>query len=192
MVAKNIAILFSGNGSNLENLYLKLHNKIFNDVKIEFKISISSRKDAYGITRCNNLGLKCEILSSKENKENYDLKLLDILKPYSIDLVVLAGFMRILGDEVINAYKIINIHPSILPLFKGANAIVESYQSDMKVAGVSVHYVSSELDSGELIDQDTLKKIDNEDLKSFENRIHNLEYEIYPKAVLKVLLECKI
>ena len=192
MVAKNIAILFSGNGSNLENLYLKLHNKIFNDVKIEFKIAISSRKDAYGITRCNNLGLKCEILSSKENKENYDLKLLDILKPYSIDLVVLAGFMRILGDEVINAYKIINIHPSILPLFKGANAIVESYQSDMKVAGVSAQYVSSELDSGELIDQDTLKKIDNEDLKSFENRIHNLEYEIYPKAVLKVLLECKI
>lgn len=192
MVAKNIAILFSGNGSNLENLYLKLHNKIFNDVKIEFKIAISSRKDAYGITRCNNLGLKCEILSSKENKENYDLKLLDILKPYSIDLVVLAGFMRILGDEVINAYKIINIHPSILPLFKGANAIVESYQSDMKVAGVSVHYVSSELDSGELIDQDTLKKIDGEELESFKNRIHNLEYEIYPKAVLKVLLECKI
>lgn len=192
MVAKNIAILFSGNGSNLENLYLKLHNKIFNDIKIEFKIAISSRKDAYGITRCNNLGLKCEILSSKENKENYDLKLLDILKPYSIDLVVLAGFMRILGDEVINAYKIINIHPSILPLFKGANAIVESYQSDMKVAGVSVHYVSSELDSGELIDQDTLKKIDGEELESFKNRIHNLEYEIYPKAVLKVLLECKI
>ena len=178
MVAKNIAILFSGNGSNLENLYLKLHNKIFNDVKIEFKIAISSRKDAYGITRCNNLGLKCEILSSKENKENYDLKLLDILKPYSIDLVVLAGFMRILGDEVINAYKIINIHPSILPLFKGANAIVESYQSDMKVAGVSVHYVSSELDSGELIDQDTLKKIDNEDLKSFENRITYLLFAL--------------
>lgn len=188
MITKNIAVLFSGNGSNLENLYLKLHDKIFNDIKLDFKIAISSRRDAYGITRCKNLNFKCEILSSKENKYNYDLKLLDILRPYDIDLVVLAGFMRVLSDEFISVYKTINIHPSILPLFKGANAIVESYQSDMKVAGVSVHYVSSELDSGELIDQDTIKKIDNEDLQSFEKRIHNLEYEIYPKAVLKVLL----
>lgn len=188
MITKNIAVLFSGNGSNLENLYLKLHNKIFDDIKINFNIAVSSRRDAYGIKRCENLGLKCEILASKENKDNYDLKLLDILKPYNIDLVLLAGFMRVLSDDFINVYQTINIHPSILPLFKGACAIVESYQSDMKVAGVSVHYVNSELDSGELIEQDTIRKIDGEDLESFEKRIHNLEYEIYPKAVLKVLL----
>ncbi len=188
MITKNLAVLFSGNGSNLENLYLKLHNKVFDNCKIDFKIAISSRKNAYGITRCENIGLKCEVLSSKDNKENYDLKLLDILSPYNIDLVVLAGFMRVLSDRFIDAYTTINIHPSILPLFKGANAIVESYQSNMKVAGVSVHYVSSELDSGELIDQDTIKKIDGEELESFKNRIHNLEYEIYPKAILKVLL----
>ena len=192
MEIKNIAVLFSGNGSNMENLYLKLHNQIFGNIKIDFKIAISSRKDAYGIKRCENLGLKCEVLASKENKEYYDLKLLEILKPYHIDLVVLAGFMRILGDSFITTYKTINIHPSILPLFKGANGILESYKSDMKIAGVSVHYVSNELDSGELIEQDIIKKIDGEDLQSFENRIHALEYEIYPKAVLKVLLECKI
>lgn len=188
MEIKNIAVLFSGNGSNMENLYLKLHNNIFGSIKIDFKIAISSRKDAYGIIRCKNLGLKCEVLASKENKENYDLKLLELLKPYNIDLVILAGFMRILSNDFINVYKIINIHPSILPLFKGANGILESYKSDMKIAGVSVHYVSQELDSGEIIAQDVIKKIDGEDLKSFENRIHALEYEIYPKAVLKVLL----
>lgn len=188
METKNIAVLFSGNGSNMENLYLKLHNKTFGDIRIDFKIAISSRKDAYGITRCKNLGLNYKVLASKENKENYDLKLLEILKPYDITLVVLAGFMRVLSDDFINVYRTINIHPSILPLFKGANGILESYKSDMKIAGVSVHYVNSELDSGELIAQDVIKKIDGEDLESFENRIHALEYEIYPKAVLKVLL----
>lgn len=195
MRVKNLAILFSGNGSNLENLYLTLHNKTFKDIAINIPMALSSRRDAYGIKRCENLGLKCEILSSKDYKhrnDEYDVKLMEILTSYHIDLVILAGFMRILGDRFCKTFCALNIHPSILPLFKGSNAIVESYQSDMKIAGVSVHFVNKELDGGELIAQSAIHKKENESLESFEKRIHKLEYRIYPKAILKVLNQCMI
>ncbi|RAX53049.1 phosphoribosylglycinamide formyltransferase [Helicobacter sp. 16-1353] len=196
MKIKNLAILFSGNGSNLENLYLHLHNKIFDGMKINIPLALSSRRDAYGIKRCEYLNLKCEILSSKDYKdksvEEYDARLIEILQSYNIDLVVLAGFMRILSDRFCQTFCALNIHPSILPLFKGSNAIIESYQSDMKIAGVSVHFVSKELDSGILVEQDIIHKIEGESLESFEARIHSLEYKIYPKAILKVLSKCKI
>lgn len=187
MKVVNLAILFSGNGSNLENIYKKLNGKICGDKMICFPIAISSRKSAYGIKRCENLGLKCEVL---DDKTDYDTKLIEMLKKYNIDLVVLAGFMKILGEKVCKSFKILNIHPSILPLFKGANAIKQSYDSYMKIAGVSVHYVNEELDGGELIMQDIIYKIKDESLESFESRIHALEYEIYPKAILEVL-DCK-
>lgn len=183
----NLAILFSGNGSNLENIYKRLNNKVHNDKLLNFPLAISSKKSAYGIKRCENLGLKCEVLDYNEHKIGYDIKLMEALKEHRIDLVILAGFMRILGAEICASFKILNIHPSILPLFKGANAIKESYESYMKIAGVSVHYVNEELDGGELIAQDIIYKIKDESLESFESRIHALEYEIYPKAILEVL-----
>lgn len=184
---KHIAILFSGNGSNMENLYRTLHNRDFGDTHIEIPLSIASRERAFGIKRCENLGLKCAILPSRDYGEYYDEALLDTLGKYPIDLVVLAGFMKVLGERFLARYTTINIHPSILPLFKGANGIVESYQSDMKIAGVSVHFVTSELDSGALIAQDIIHKIEGESLADFEVRIHALEHRIYPQAVLKVL-----
>lgn len=195
MNTTKIAILFSGNGSNLENLYLKLHNKTYTtlndeEYRIEVCLAVSSRSDAFGIKRCENLGLKCELLSSRDNKIDYDKKLIDILKSYNIELVLLAGFMRVLSENFCDNFIAINIHPSILPLFKGANAIVESYNSDMKIAGVSVHFVSKELDAGKLIAQESIQKIDGEDFSEFKDRIHTLEHDIYPKAVLKVL-SCK-
>lgn len=192
IISKNIAILFSGNGSNLENIYKVLHKNIFNNLKINIKIGITNNKGAYGITRCKNLGLKCKILESKGiNKDDYDDKLINILNENDIDLVVLAGFMRILGNKIVSIFKIINIHPSILPLFKGANGLRESYDSNMKIAGVSIHYVNDKVDDGELIIQDVIHKIKDESFENFSSRIHNLEHKLYPKAILKVL-ECMI
>ncbi|MDE6885583.1 MAG: phosphoribosylglycinamide formyltransferase [Helicobacteraceae bacterium] len=185
-----LAILFSGNGSNLENIYKNMNDKNFDDFLVKIPLAISSRKDAYGIERCKNLGLKCEIIASKEHKVDYDKKLISILESNNINLVILAGFMRILGKEFCSKFIALNIHPSILPLFKGANALKESYQSDMKIAGASVHYVSDELDSGELIEQDIIYKIEGESFSDFESRIHALEHKIYPKAILKAL--CKL
>ena len=187
MEIKKIAILFSGNGSNLENIYIKMHEKIFGDFKIQIPLAISNNAKAYGITRCKNLGLHCEILPRNFD----DLTLINILQKQKIDLVVLAGFMKVLGKEFCKSYKTINIHPSILPLFKGANALRESYESYMRIAGVSIHFVNEILDSGELISQDIIQKIDGESFEDFKRRIHSLEHRMYPQAILKAL-NCKI
>ena len=195
----NLAILFSGNGSNLENVYKKMQNAYIvvsksmcesseNEIiMLNFPIAISSNESAFGITRCANLGLKCEVIDCKANKSDFFEKIIATLESHKIDLVILAGFMKILPPAFNAKFHAINIHPSILPLFKGAHAIAESFESDMKIAGVSVHFVNDELDGGALIAQDIIQKIDGELLESFEARIHALEYEIYPKAIEKAI-----
>ncbi len=189
-----LAILFSGNGSNLENIYRRMQGFVIGDsslrgesIKLDFTLAVSSNESAFGIQRCANLGLKCEVVDYKQNKADFIPKIIALLENNQIDLVILAGFMKILPPAFNAKFRAINIHPSILPLFKGAHAIEQSYQSDMKIAGVSVHFVSDELDSGALIMQDIIHKIDGESLENFEARIHELEYEIYPKAIIKAI-----
>ncbi len=175
------------NESSLRGRIADSHEAIHESIKLDFIFAISSKESAFGITRCANLGLKCEIVDYKQNKADFIPQIIALLKKNQIDLVILAGFMRILPPEFTAKFRAINIHPSILPLFKGAHAIKESFESDMKIAGVSVHFVSDELDSGVLIAQDIIHKIEGESLESFEARIHNLEYEIYPKAIIKAI-----
>jgi phosphoribosylglycinamide formyltransferase-1 len=103
---------------------------------------------------------------------------------FSPNLVVLAGFMRIVSSVFTNVVKAVNIHPSLLPLFKGANAIKESFESGMQVAGVTVHWVTNELDGGPIILQEAIKKDVTDTLESFENKIHDLEYDLFPRAIL--------
>lgn len=190
MSEKKIVIFFSGNGSNMENIIKTLQNKIYVDkfgkeyiIKIPFVIC--NKRDAYGITRAKNLNIECKIINKKLSE--FEVESSALLDFIACDLVVLAGFMRILSPEFCKKYKALNIHPSILPLFKGANGILDSFYSNMKIAGVSVHFVSEQLDSGEIIAQDIIYKIDGESLEDFERRIHELEYKIYPKAILEVL-----
>lgn len=191
----NIALLFSGNGSNLENIvnYFRQDSakSELKSLKIQanFALAICNKKEAFGITRCKNLGLECKILAHRDfaTRLEFDNALLDILRKNKIDLVILAGFMRILGDEIVSKIHAINIHPSFLPLHKGANAIKDSYFSNEDFGGVSVHWVSKELDSGEIILQERLPKIKGESVEDFEKRIHALEYAIYPKAIISAL-----
>ena len=110
---------------------------------------------------------------------------MSILQQYSLDLCVLAGFMRILTPIFTQAVQAVNIHPSLLPLFKGANGIKESFESQMKLGGVSVHWVSDELDGGEIIAQGVVEK--DKDLENYESKIHKLEHYLYPLAVLEAL-----
>lgn len=195
----NIALLFSGNGSNLENIvrYFRQDSvkRELESLKInaDFALAICNKKEAFGITRCQNLGLECEILSHRDfaTRLEFDNALLDILRKREIDLVILAGFMRILGEEIVSQIRAINIHPSFLPLHKGANAIKDSYLSSEDFGGVSVHWVSKELDSGEIILQEKLPKIKGESMEDFEKRIHALEYTIYPKAIISALKTIK-
>lgn len=217
-LTKKIAILFSGNGSNLEALIKVLHNKRFiksdkkfqqregfliggieneflevkasntDSFRVEVVLALSNKSDAYGLKRAENLGVKTCILESKayEKREDFDGALVEILQKEKIDLCVLAGFMRILTPIFTKQIKAINIHPSLLPLFKGAHGIKESFESKMKLGGVSVHFVNDELDGGEIIAQGVLIK-NNESLEEYEQRVHSLEHFLYPLAVMKVL-----
>lgn len=189
MPIKKIAILFSGSGTNLENLLTKLHNKTFKNFKIQVALTICNNPKAYGIERSRNFKIEPIIINHKDykNREAFDEELVKIIKKADIDLVVLAGFMRILTPVFTSNLKAINLHPSILPLFKGANAIKESFESDMKLAGVSVHFVSEELDGGKIISQKAFEKTKNMSYEDFEEKIHSLEYEILPNAVVEIL-----
>ncbi|MBX7490425.1 phosphoribosylglycinamide formyltransferase [Helicobacter sp. Faydin-H64] len=157
--------------------------------RVEVVLALSNKKDAYGLVRAKNLGIKTQVLESVAFKERveFDKNLVEILKPLELDLCVLAGFMRILTPLFTHSLKAVNIHPSLLPLFKGAHGIVESYHSAMKLGGVSVHFVNDELDGGELIAQGVVVKRNGESLESYEARVHKLEHYLYPLAVLEAL-----
>ncbi|MFL1706030.1 phosphoribosylglycinamide formyltransferase [Campylobacter sp. MOP7] len=191
MVTKKIAVLFSGSGSNLEAILQRVHNKIFNDIKIQVALTITNKANAYGIERARKYGLESVIIEHTKfsSREEFDAALVSEIKKHDIDLTVLAGFMRILTPIFTTNVKAINLHPSLLPLFKGAHAIKESFESEMLVGGVSVHYVNEELDGGKLIMQRAFEKTDGMSLEEFEAKIHAIEHEILPESIVKIL--CK-
>ncbi len=192
---KRIVILFSGNGTNLENIIQQLHKKNFDGMEIEVVGAICNKSDAFGLKRAEKFGVQTFVIEHKKftNREKFDEKLVEQIHSLNTDLVVLAGFMRILSPIFTqNISSVINIHPSILPLFKGEKAMEKSFESPMKIAGVTVHFVNEQLDGGEIISQMAIEKFDDEEFESFQKRMQELEYEIYPKAIIKVLKDGQV
>jgi len=189
MVIKKIAILFSGEGSNLEKLLEKLHNQVFEHCKIEVAATICNRPTALGIEKSRAYGIEPLIIDHTlfGNREAFDKALVEAIQNSGAQLTVLAGFMRFLTPYFTQNIKAINLHPSLLPLFKGGNAIEESFASPMKVAGISVHFVSEVLDDGEIIAQQCFEKTENMSFKDFEAKIHMLEHELLPQTVKNLL-----
>lgn len=181
-----LAILFSGNGSNLENILKKLHKKKVKGIYFEVVLCICNNKNAFGIQRAEKYNLKSMIIDHNDytKREEFDEVLVNEIQKSKIDLTILAGFMRILSPVFTQNIKAINLHPSLLPLFKGANAIKQSYESDMKVAGVSVHWVDESLDGGEIIAQKAFEK-KNLSFKEFEDKIHILEHQILIQTIIE-------
>lgn len=181
---KRIVILFSGEGSNLANLIAKLHLK-----ECEIVCAITNNPNAGGIAKAHDAHIPVEVLSHTlfDSREKYDEVLVKRIQNYTPDLVVLCGFMRILTPVFTSHIRAINLHPSLLPAFKGGRAIEESFESDENVCGVSVHWVSDELDGGEIILQKSFTKDPDETLASFTAKIRAIEYEILPQSVIKVL-----
>ncbi|MWV60953.1 phosphoribosylglycinamide formyltransferase [Helicobacter saguini] len=165
---------------------------------IEFIEVLSNKPEAKGLQKAQNLNIPTKIIESKGKKrKEFDAilsqHLNDLESKSDLKFVLLAGFMRILNPSFfLNLSKnliLLNIHPSFLPLHKGAHGILDSFNDTNDFGGVSVHYVSEILDSGAIILQEKLPKIKGENLESFEARIHKLEYEIYPKAFVKAILD---
>ncbi|WP_295701667.1 phosphoribosylglycinamide formyltransferase [Helicobacter mastomyrinus] len=188
------AILFSGNGSNMQNLIESLHHKRFynaskKEVLIEISLTLCNNPNAYGITRAKQLHIPCEIISHRDftSRQSFDEAMIALLKAHHIDYVFLAGFMRILTPLFTQSFQAINIHPSFLPAHKGAHAIRDSFNDETDYGGVSVHWVSEELDSGDIILQEKIAKHPQDSLADFESRIHACEYTLYPRAILYAL-----
>lgn len=181
---KKIIILFSGEGLNAQNIVQKLHNK-----SCIVTCAITNKKDANGIKRLNDLGIQTKVLPHVDfnSREEFDTELVKLIKAQKPDLVVLSGFMRILSDVFTSNVKAINLHPSLLPKYKGAKAIEQSYESNDSTCGVSVHWVSSELDGGEIILQKSFERSKDETFESFTQKIKQKEYDIMPEAIIKIL-----
>ncbi|MCX2683548.1 phosphoribosylglycinamide formyltransferase [Campylobacter sp. MIT 21-1685] len=182
-----LAVLFSGNGSNLENILTKLHRKNIGHNNFEVVLCLCNNPSAYGIKRAAKFGLETIVIEHGAflNRQNFDQVLVQEIQKHKADLTILAGFMRILSPIFTQNIKAINLHPSLLPLFKGANALKESFQSDMKIAGVTVHWVNEELDGGAIISQKAFEK-KGLSYKEFEEKIHELEYQILPQTIIEL------
>ncbi|MDP3267178.1 MAG: phosphoribosylglycinamide formyltransferase [Sulfuricurvum sp.] len=183
---KKIVALFSGEGTNLANLIEKIH---LNHALIA--CAITNNPNAAGIIKAQDAHIPVEVLSHTEFKtrESYDAALVEAIQKHSPDLVVLCGFMRILTPTFTTQIRSINLHPSLLPAFKGARAIERSFESDETVCGVSVHWVTDELDGGEIILQKSFTKNVKDTLEDFSAKIRAIEHEILPQSIIKILTQ---
>ena len=191
MLTKKIAVLFSGGGSNLEAILQRLHGKVFGQTKIEVALTLTNKANAGGIAKAAKYGLQSVVTEHVNfaSREEFDAAVVAQIKRANVDLTVLAGFMRILTPVFTRQIRAINLHPSLLPLFKGAHAIKESFGSDMKVGGVSVHWVSEELDGGKIIAQRAFEKSAGMSLEDFEAKIHAIEHEVLPETIVQILTD---
>ena len=180
---KRIAVLFSGAGTNLQYILENLHEK-----EVEVVVALSNRPDAGGITIAQEHGVPVEIIDSSlfASREAFDSEMVHALHYYKPDLTVLAGFMRILTPTFTSEIRAINLHPSLLPLHKGLMAIERSYDDENEEGGVSVHWVSSELDGGEVILQKVVEKA-SKDFETYEAEIKSVEKVALCEAIVEVL-----
>jgi phosphoribosylglycinamide formyltransferase-1 len=189
---KKIVVLISGNGSNLQAIIDHCESGNING---EITCVVSNKDDAYGIQRAETSNIKTEIINEDkfESRKDFNEELFNLLLNLNADLIVLAGFMKILNEKTANYFfgKIINIHPSLLPKYPGLNTHTKVIDNKEKYHGVSIHYVSSQLDAGPLIAQGQIIVNKDESVERLEERIHKVEHMIYPE-VIKLICDNKI
>jgi phosphoribosylglycinamide formyltransferase-1 len=182
--ATKLAILISGHGSNMASLAAACRDEHW---PAQLVVVISSRSDAPGIMRARELGLPVEVLASSAfaSREAFDAALIERLDALEVDLVVLAGFMRILTDGFVRHFagRLVNIHPSLLPAFTGLDTHARALAAGVRVHGASVHLVTPELDHGPLIAQAVVPVLDGDDAATLAARVLRLEHLLLPRAV---------
>ena len=180
----NFAVFASGNGTNLQAII-----NAFKKGKIKAKLScvVSDNPNAFALKRAKKEKIKTLIVEPKNfsDRESFDRGVVNLLKKEQIDFIVLAGFMRILSPFFIQQYpqKILNIHPALLPSFRGAHAIKDAFEYGVTTTGVTVHFVDEKVDNGPIILQEAVKINPKGTLKTLEKKIHSIEHKIYPHAI---------
>lgn len=187
-----IVILISGNGSNLQAIIDAIAKK---ELPAKICAVISNRAEAYGLERAQRANIPTHVLANKDYKNNqeYDAALQKIIDQYQPELIVLAGFMRILTREFVLHYfgKIINIHPSLLPKYTGLHTHQRVIESGDKEHGVTIHFVTEDLDAGPIIAQEKILVAKDDTAESLKEKIHKLEHQLYPR-VIKLFAEGKM
>lgn len=184
----SLAIFISGRGSNMLSIIEAIKNR---EIDADVAVVISDKATAKGVELAKGFGITTFVLNVKDysSKGDYEDDIIRILKGHGVDLICLAGYMKVVGNTLLNAYpnRIINIHPSLLPSFRGLNAQKQALDYGVKYSGCSVHFVNSVLDGGKIILQDVVQVLDTDDEESLSRRILEKEHKLYPKAIQKVI-----
>ena len=187
---KKIVVLISGSGSNLEAIIESCAEKKINGSVIQV---ISNNPNAYGLTRASKYNIASKIIDHKKYSSRIDFEnsLEEFLDSLSPELIVLAGFMRILGPKITSKFSniMINLHPSLLPLYPGLNTHEKVIENKDPFHGISIHYVSSELDAGPLIAQGSINISKDETLENMIKRIHKIEHLLLPEIINEICNE---
>jgi phosphoribosylglycinamide formyltransferase 1 len=185
---KNLAVFASGGGTNFQAM---IDDGI--DENVTIALLVCDKKDAYAIKRAKDAGIDTFVFDAKdyEKKSDFETEILAKLKEKKIDFIALAGYMRLIGDVLLSAYegKIVNIHPSLLPAFKGIGAIEQAIEHGAKVMGVSIHYVDSGMDTGKIIAQSAFEVRADMSKAKIEDRVHKIEHTLYPQVLRKLLCD---
>lgn len=181
------AVLISGNGSNLQAL---LDATAATDSPAEITLVLSNKADAFGLERAKKAGVPTVVISHKDysTREAFDEAMDFALRTHNIELVCLAGFMRVLSSQFVERWtgRLINIHPSLLPLYRGLNTHARVLEAGDATHGCTVHWVIPALDEGEAIAQASLNVLPGETAEQLQQRVHALEHQLYPAALKKV------
>ena len=187
-----IAVLVSGRGSNLQVIIDSIENGYLH---AQISIVISDIEDAYALVRAKKHGIKVVHIDPGKfaSKGLYETEVLEVLNSHNVQLVLLAGYMKILGKTLLNAYKnrILNIHPALLPAFPGLHAQEQAFKHGVKVAGCTVHFVDEGLDGGPIILQKCVEVKEDDTAQTLAERILEQEHKIYPEAV-KLFIENRL
>lgn len=192
IVPINLAIFASGNGSNFSAIVKAIKQ---NKIKVGVVILVCDRPEAFVIKRAQKAKIPVILVDRQDfpTRDDFEGAVIQRLRSYKINLIALAGFMRILSASFVKRYhnRIMNIHPSLLPDFKGAHAIKDVLNHKVAVTGVTVHFVDEEVDNGPIILQQKIKIRKNDTLISLEKRVHAVEHKLYPEAI-KLFINGKI
>jgi phosphoribosylglycinamide formyltransferase-1 len=191
-VRSKLAVFASGSGSNFQALVKAVRNGRLN---AEIALLVSDKPGAKAIERAEEAGIPTFVFSPKhyENKVQFEQEILDKMQNLEISFIVLAGYMRLIGQTLLTHFagRIINIHPSLLPAFPGKDAIGQAFSAGVKITGVTIHYVDEGMDTGTIIAQEAVPVFDRDDRNTLQQRIQKVEHDLYPKTLHKLLQQRK-
>ncbi|PKG25150.1 phosphoribosylglycinamide formyltransferase [Niallia nealsonii] len=185
---KNIAIFASGSGSNFQAIVDAVEKK---EIQANIRLLVCDKQEAYVIERAKQHGIPSFVFTASDyvSKHEFEQAILKELQANEIELIILAGYMRLIGETLLKSYsqRIVNIHPSLLPQFPGKDAIGQALTAGVQQTGVTVHYVDEGMDTGPIIAQQEISIAANETKESLQEKIHALEHVLYPKTIKTII-----